>query len=346
MSSRSRKLLAAALVAVSTLVAGCGALDEEAEAASGRSSVLRVGLPTGVTSFANADIVVAQQKGFLADYGVAVDIENLRSGVSVVQAVEEGELDVGAASIEPVINAVASGSDLVIIGAYSDRLAVAAVTPREILTPADLRGRPLGVQEVGAFREVMTRLVLQQAGLTRNDVQYVPVEAQSYLAALVDGRIQSAILQTEQAVAAAHAYGNLHVLSNLFDIVPNYHYGTFFVKRSWLEENRERAERLMTAITKTHRFMYDNKAETVPIVADATGFDDLIISEAYDILLRDRQVFPLNTGLDPDRIQNTIDTMDQLGILENGAPPLDRLLDTGPATAAIKQLGERAGSRR
>ena len=52
------------------------------------------------------------------------------------------------------------------------------------------------------------------------------------------------------------------------------------------------------------------------------------------------------TGLDPDRIQNTIDTMDQLGILENGAPPLDRLLDTGPATAAIKQLGERAGSRR
>ena len=45
MSSRSRKLLAAALVAVSTLVAGCGALDEEAEAASGRSSVLRVGLP-------------------------------------------------------------------------------------------------------------------------------------------------------------------------------------------------------------------------------------------------------------------------------------------------------------
>jgi hypothetical protein len=27
-------------------------------------------------------------------------------------------------------------------------------------------------------------------------------------------------------------------------------------------------------------------------------------------------------------------------------PPIDRVLDTGPATAAIKQLGERAGSRR
>jgi ABC-type nitrate/sulfonate/bicarbonate transport system substrate-binding protein len=347
MSSRSRRLLAAALVALSTLAAGCGALGDEPEAAAaGGPPILRIGLPTGVTSFANADIIVAQQKGFLADYGVAVEIQNFRSGVSVVQAVADGQIDVGASSIEPVINAAAGGGDVVIIGAYSDRLAVSAVTPKDIFSPADLRGRQLGVQEVGAFREVMTRLVLQQAGLTPNDVQYVPVDAQSYLAALVDGRIQSAILQTEQAVAASHAYGNLHVLSNLFDIVPNYHYGTFFVSRAWLDANREEAERLMTAITKTHRFMYDNKDETVRIVADATGFDDSIISEAYDILLKDRQVFPLNTGLDPDRIRSTIETMGQLGILENGPPPVDRVLDTGPATDAIKQLGERAGSRR
>jgi ABC-type nitrate/sulfonate/bicarbonate transport system substrate-binding protein len=347
MSSRSRRLLAAALVALSTLAAGCGALGDEPEAAAaGGPPILRIGLPTGVTSFANADIIVAQQKGFLADYGVAVEIQNFRSGVSVVQAVADGQIDVGASSIEPVINAAAGGGDVVIIGAYSDRLAVSAVTPKDIFSPADLRGRQLGVQEVGAFREVMTRLVLQQAGLTPNDVQYVPVDAQSYLAALVDGRIQSAILQTEQAVAASHAYGNLHVLSNLFDIVPNYHYGTFFVSRAWLDANREAAERLMTAITKTHRFMYDNKDETVRIVADATGFDDSIISESYDILLKDRQVFPLNTGLDPDRIKSTIDTMGQLGILENGPPPVDRVLDTGPATDAIKQLGERAGSRR
>jgi ABC-type nitrate/sulfonate/bicarbonate transport system substrate-binding protein len=347
MSSRSRRLLAAALVALSTLATGCAGLGDEPEAAAaGGSPILRIGLPTGVTSFANADIIVAQQKGFLADYGVAVEIQNFRSGVSVVQAVADGQIDVGASSIEPVINAAAGGGDVVIIGAYSDRLAVSAVTPKDIFSPADLRGRQLGVQEVGAFREVMTRLVLQQAGLTPNDVQYVPVDAQSYLAALVDGRIQSAILQTEQAVAASHAYGNLHVLSNLFDIVPNYHYGTFFVSRAWLDANREEAERLMTAITKTHRFMYDNKDETVRIVADATGFDDSIISEAYDILLKDRQVFPLNTGLDPDRIRSTIETMGQLGILENGPPPVDRVLDTGPATDAIKQLGERAGSRR
>jgi NitT/TauT family transport system substrate-binding protein len=347
MSSRSRRLLAALFVALSALTAGCGALGQEPEAAAaGSSPVLRIGLPTGVTSFANADILVAQQKGFLADYGVAAEVQNFRSGVSVVQAVASGQIDVGASSIEPVVNAVAGGGDVVIIGASSDRLAVSAVTPKDIATPADLRGRPLGVQEVGAFREVMTRLVLQQGGLTPNDVQYVPVDAQSYTAALVDGRIQSAILQTEQAVAAAHAYGNLHVLTNLADVVPNYHYGTFFVSRSWLDANRDKADRLLTALTKAHRWMYANKNETVRIVAGATGFDDSIIAESYDILLTQRQIFPLNTGLDPDRIRSTVESMRQLGILENDAPPIDRLLDTGPATDAIKQLGEMRGSRR
>ncbi|TWF77439.1 ABC-type nitrate/sulfonate/bicarbonate transport system substrate-binding protein [Pseudonocardia hierapolitana] len=347
MSSRPRRLLAVLFVALSALTAGCGALGEEPEAAAaGGSPILRIGLPTGVTSFANADVLVAKEKGFLADYGVAAEIQNFRSGVSVVQAVAEGQIDIGASSIEPVVNAAAGGTDIVIIGAPSDRLAVSAVTPKDILTPADLRGRPLGVQEVGAFREVMTRLVLQQGGLTPNDVQYVPVDAQAYTAALVDGRIQSAILQTEQAVAAAHAYGNLHVLANLADIVPNYHYGTFFVSRTWLEANRDKAERLLTAITKTHRYMYSNKDETVRIVADATGFDDSIISEAYDILLKERQIFPLNTGLDPERIRSTVDTMRQLGILDGEAPPIDRLVDTGPATNAIKQLGELSGVRR
>src|SRR5213082_3593038 len=104
MSSRPRRLLAALFVALSALTAGCGALGQEPEAAAaGGPPILRIGLPTGVTSFANAEI------------------QNFRSGVSVVQAVADGQLDVGASSIEPVVNAAASGGDVVIIGAPSDR---------------------------------------------------------------------------------------------------------------------------------------------------------------------------------------------------------------------------------
>lgn len=344
---RLRTALAA--LAVAGTLAGCGAFGDAPSQSSeprAEGQAIRVGLPTGVTSFANADLAVAIEKGFLSEVGLTVETQNLKSGVSVVQGVVAGALEIGASSIEPVVNAAAGGGDVVIIGAYTDKLTVSSVAPADVQTPADLRGRQVGVQEVGAFREVMTRLVLQSAGLTQNDVSYIPVDAQSYNSALVDGRIQNAILQTEQAIAVQRDHPGFHSIAELSNVVPDYHYGTFFVSRSWLEANRETASRLLTALTKAHRFMYSNKDETVRIVADATGFDDSIIAESYDILLTQRQVFPLNTGLDPDRIRSTVESMGQLGILKGDPPPVDRLIDTGPATDAIKQLGERAGARR
>jgi NitT/TauT family transport system substrate-binding protein len=344
---RLRSLLAA--VAVTGLLAGCGAFgdsptaDQEPRA---EGQAIRVGLPTGVTSFANSDIAVAVEKGFFAEEGLNVETQNLRSGVSVVQGVVGGALEIGGASIEPVVNASAGGGDVAIIGAYTDKLTVSSVAPASVQTPADLRGHQVGVQEVGAFREVMTRLVLESAGLTPNDVQYIPVDAQSYNAALVDGRIQNAILQTEQAVAVQREHPDMHVIAEMSDIVPDYQYGTYFVSRPWLEANRDTAVRFMKALTRAHRFMYENKDETVKIVAKTTEFDEQVISEAYDRLLGQQGVFPVNTGLDKARIKATMRRMEALGILENQAPEYDQLVDAGPVIDAVDSLGVQTGDAR
>jgi NitT/TauT family transport system substrate-binding protein len=344
---RLRTVLAA--LAVAGMLAGCGAFgDAPTQNSEPRpeGQAIRVGLPTGVTSFANADLAVAIEKGYLSEAGLTVEAQNLRSGVSVVQGVVGGALEIGAASIEPVVNASAGGGDTVIIGAYTDKLTVSSVAPAAVATAADLRGRQVGVQEVGAFREVMTRLVLQSAGLAPNDVQYIPVDAQSYNSALVDGRIQNAILQTEQAIAVQSNNPGMHTIAELDTIVPEYHYGTYFVSRAWLEANRDVAVRFMTALTRAHRFMYENKDETVQIVAKTTEFDPQVISQAYDTLLTQKAVFPVNTGLDKARIKKTINRMRDLGILENEPPVYEQLVDAGPVIAAVDALGVQSGDAR
>jgi NitT/TauT family transport system substrate-binding protein len=344
---RLRTALAA--LGLAAALAGCGAFGD-APSQSGEprpeGQAIRVGLPTGVTSFANADLAVAIEKGFLSEAGLTVEAQNLRSGVSVVQGVVGGALEIGAASIEPVVNAAAGGGDVAIIGAYTDKLTVSSVAPAEVQTAADLRGRQVGVQEVGAFREVMTRLVLQSAGLTPNDVQYIPVDAQSYNSALVDGRIQNAILQTEQAIAVQRDHPGMHSIAELDTVVPEYHYGTYFVSRSWLEANRDVAVRFMTALTRAHRFMYENKDETVKIVAKTTQFDEQVISQAYDTLLTQKAVFPVNTGLDKARIKATMRRMGELGILENQPPAYEQLVDAGPVIDAVDSLGVQSGDAR
>src|SRR5215469_12340989 len=189
----------AAMTVAAALVSSCSTgSSAPATGAGGATTTINLGLPTSVTSFANADVAVAQARGFFAAERLIVHVKNLASGVPVVQGVVGGSLDVGATSIEPVVNADAQGGGLVIIGSYADRPTVSMVTPASIRTPAELRGKRLGIQTVGAFREVMTRMVIENAGLTPSNVAYVPVSSDGYTGALVQGSIQSAILQQEQ----------------------------------------------------------------------------------------------------------------------------------------------------
>jgi ABC-type nitrate/sulfonate/bicarbonate transport system substrate-binding protein len=164
------------------------------------SGPITLGLPTAETSFANSDVIVAQEQGFFEEQGLQVEVQNFNSGLRVVQAVVSGDVQVGGSSIEPVVNASAQGGELSIIGGYADRLSVSMVTPDSIRSAEELRGQTLGIQDVGAFREVMTRMVLESAGLTPDDVSYRPVDANAYISALLSEQISSAILQTEQAV--------------------------------------------------------------------------------------------------------------------------------------------------
>ena len=343
----------AAVALASALVCSCSGGSSSTTTTAGATGsgsaapiTITIGLPTSVTSFANADVAVAQAQGYFRDEGLTVHVKNLASGVPVVQGVVGGSLDIGANSIEPVVNADAQGGGLVIIGSYADRLTVSMVTPTSIQTPQQLRGKRLGIQTVGAFREVMTRMVIQDAGLTQSDVKYVPVASDGYIGALIRGTIQSAILQQEQVTDVLQRDHNVHVLVNMYTDKPDYFYGTYAVTKTWLASHQDAAQRFLTAIVQAHRFMYQNKAATVAIVAQATGFSPQVIGQAYDVLLGHEGVFAVNEGIDPARISATMQTMQHYKTLTGTAPAVSSLVDTAPISAVVTKLGAWTGDPR
>jgi ABC-type nitrate/sulfonate/bicarbonate transport system substrate-binding protein len=346
-----RRLTALLFVALLALCAGCGGSTSEKKRSSqgigqnagggggGGKGTLRIALPTGQTSFANTDVVVAQERGFFREQGLKVKFINLGSGLKVVQAIIAGEAEVGGSSIEPVVTAASRKQDVKVIGAYADRLAVDLVAPDSIAGPKDLKGQPVGIQDVGAFREIMVRYVLKQNGMTPKDVDYRPVAADGYVSALLAGQIKGAILQQEQYFAAREKDPKFHALVDLYKVQPNYFYGTYFSKGSWLDGHRKEAKAFMTALTKAHRFMYENRDQTVAIASKATGFDKKAIEQAYDVLLVKNDVFPVNEGLDRKRVEYTLGQLKALDVLSGEAPSYSDLVDTGAATAAVKALG-------
>jgi NitT/TauT family transport system substrate-binding protein len=311
---------------------------------SGLTSIT-IGLPNSSPSFANSDVAVAQAEGYFRKEGLSVQVDNLSSGVPVVDGVVGGSLQIGASSVEPVVNAAAQGAPVQIIGSYANKLTVDMVTQKSIATPAQLRGKRLGIQQVGAFREVMTRMVIEGAGLTTSDVTYVPSSSSAYIDELLAGEIQSGVLQEEQTLKALKKDSSLHVLVNFDQAHPDYFYGAYVVSKSWLAANESTAEKFLTAITLAHRFMYNNEAATVAIVAKNTDYTTATIKKAYQVLLTDEGVFPENSGLSASRIDDTIATMKQYKILTGGTAPTESsLVNTGPIDAVLAKLGTLTGN--
>src|ERR1700733_11531661 len=157
----------AAVVIASSVMSGCSSSSSSTPASStpagssgttGSSSAppattITIGLPNSTPSFANSDVAVAQAEGYFAQEGLNVKVDDLSSGVPVVQGVVGGSLNIGASSIEPVVNAASQGAPIQIVGSYANKLTVDMVTPKTIASPAALRGQRLGIQQGGGVRE-------------------------------------------------------------------------------------------------------------------------------------------------------------------------------------------------
>jgi ABC-type nitrate/sulfonate/bicarbonate transport system substrate-binding protein len=342
----------ALLLGVGLLLVACGGSSSTSSSptpSAGRlqPASIKVSLPGLKVAFSQSDIAVAQAEGYFSQEALTVTTEGLSSGVQAVQSVLSGDSDIGGSSIEPVLSGAAKGG-LQIIGSYADRLPVVVETQSSITKPADLKGKALGIQPngVGAFREIMTRMTYQGAGLSQSDVTYVGVPDTGYVTALLTHRIDSAVLQQEQSVDAEAKDPSLHVLVDLYRTMPRYFYGTYFVKSDWLQAHRDVAVRYLTAITKAHRFIYGNRAKAIADIAQATGFPAGEVSTAYGRLIVKDGVFPVNQGLQSDRIQFTLGKMTQLGLLPTGAPSLGKVVDRGPINAAVQNLGVMTGDPR
>jgi NitT/TauT family transport system substrate-binding protein len=250
-----------------------------------------------------------------------------------------GSVDLLGASAEPVISAIGRGAKIRSVFSYAHKLTVVMVAQKSIQKSAELRGKNLGIQEVGAFREVMTRAVLQTAKLTQQDVNYIPVSSAGYISALLSNKIDTAILHIDQAYMARTKEASLHVLVPLWEIMPSYWYGTFSTTEDFLRKEPDLLARAVGAIIKAHRFMYRNKDRTLELASKHTGYPKEVLSPAYDALAT-AKVWPVNDGMPTEMVNTTINKMMEIGMLkETEKPKAEQVVDRGPANAAVAKLG-------
>src|ERR1051325_7231560 len=213
---------------------------------------------------------VAKDSGAFEKYGIPADIIFISSGPVVVQALIGGDLQVGSAASNAVINAVLNGAPIVAIAGTANRPYHRLFVQSDINRIEDLKGKTLGVTPFGSIPDNLTRILLRNDGLEST----VNVRQ-------MGGTLEVAAAFQNRQIAGA-VTGDLRVtppsqpkiLLPLVDLGIPYSMNMLAVSREMLKRDPDTAEKIVRAYAEGVAFMNQNKERSVKIIGKYAHMTD------------------------------------------------------------------------
>jgi NitT/TauT family transport system substrate-binding protein len=299
------------------------------------------GVPVTPPNVVHIPPYVAKEMGFFAEVNIEPEFVTFEGGTQTLRGSVAGGLDITGTSSDPAIIAAARGAGTKVLGTYSHKLSQSMLVQGDIKSCKDLKGRKIGIQEVGAFNEVMSRAVMASCGLTPKDVNYVNVSTKGRVPGLLSNQIDTAILHVDQAIVAKKKKPDLNILVNLWEPLPKWLYAAYIAPEKEIAANRQLYVDIMTALVKANRLIYKDKAKTVEVAIKYTQQDADAVSQTYDILAN-AGAWPVNDGLPRDMVEWTINKQVELGTIKaEEKPSYEKLVDISVIQAALAKVGGR-----
>ena len=211
---KRKKITAAVLGIVLTLglvISGCGnsdsASDSSAKAETNKEGykVVNIGFPSAGYEWAEGTLAVAEEKGYLDEYlnplGYDADLIPFTGAAPAIhEALVSKDLDYAYYAGFAGVMAKANGIDtkLLTVTSFGSVWQLAVSADSGITSLQDLKGKTISYQR-GASPQMYVLKVLEEAGLTENDVQLVNSTIPEGLSSLSTGAVDVAVVTYGQA---------------------------------------------------------------------------------------------------------------------------------------------------
>jgi NitT/TauT family transport system substrate-binding protein len=308
-----------------------------ANGASAGLTKMTFGMPTTPPNLVHVTPWVAMEQGFFKEEGLDVEITTFEGGIYVVRNVVSGALDAGAGAGAGAFVSVAKKAGIKVIYSPAPKFGSTLAVRSNIKTLQDLRGKKFGVQEIGGFADVLSRMVLRKANLKPEDVTFVPI-ASADVPPLVAGQIDTAVLHVDQLMIARQKDPSFHPLVKFWELEPNQLFLVVVAPEKALAAEPAKYQALIRALVKANRFIYANKARTVEIAVKYAKIPRDVVEQAYDELVKGK-VWAQNGGLPREKVEYTIDLMVKVGnIKPEEQPKYETAVATSIVEGAMKGL--------
>ncbi|HEU4343198.1 MAG TPA: ABC transporter substrate-binding protein, partial [Candidatus Binatia bacterium] len=143
-------------------------------AQSAKTKQIKVGYPLGGSS---SFFWVAYRSGSFEKHGLKIEPIYIRGGLMGIQAALSGDLLLQLQGASTVVAAWAQGAkEFQFIGAVGNRLDYVLAAHPSIKRPEDLKGKRIGVSQLGSSTDFIARLAARRLGLTPDkEVQIVGI---------------------------------------------------------------------------------------------------------------------------------------------------------------------------
>jgi sulfonate transport system substrate-binding protein len=217
---------------------------------------------------------LAEQLGYFKDEGLDVELLTEPSGVNA-----EDELLAGA--VQGVVGFYDHTIDLQSKGKFVESIVQLSDAPGEvelvgtkasatIKSPADWRGKTLGVTGLGSSTNFLTQYIALKYGLKLGEFTSLPVGAgNTFIIALQQGKIDGG-MTTEPTVSRLLKRGDAKVLVDLRTAAQTrkvlggtYPAAALYMQTSWVDSHRDVTQKLANAFVRTLHFIKTHSAAQI-----------------------------------------------------------------------------------
>lgn len=271
MNTRSKRLcIVASLIAV-LILSACGGTNSSGSGSSKIPLKIMVG---GLSKQIYLPNMLAKQLGYFDQQGLDVTLIDEQSGQSAEDEVLAGQVDAGSGSYNHTIDLQAAGKNMECVVqlniAPGEAEVVSTKEAGQIKSAADLKGKNLGVTELGSGTQTLTTAIVHKVGIATSDVHFVPVGAgDTFIAAMQQGRIDAG-MTTEPTISRLVSSGVGKVLVDLRTpqsttaaLGGSYPFICVFMKNDYVNSNKATVQKLVNAYVETLKWIHSHSAEEI-----------------------------------------------------------------------------------
>jgi len=275
MNSWNRRLLLVGSIIFVLILSACGSSSTGSGSSSSSSGPISLKIMVGgLSKQIYLPSMLSQKLGYFAQQGLNVTLIDEASGQSAENEVLAGQVDAGSGSYNHTIELQAAGKQMeavVQLGiAPGEAEMVSAKEAGQIQSAKDLKGKNLGVTELGSGTQTLTTILLHNVGVPADQVHFIPVGAgDTFIAAMQQGKIDAG-MTTEPTISRLLSSGVGKVLADLRTpqltqaaLGGPYPFICVFMENSYVNSHRDVVQKLVNAYVKTLQWIHTHTAEQI-----------------------------------------------------------------------------------